>query len=68
MAMTLRLNEELDQKLEATAEQLGLSKQQVATRAIERYVKEMSELAVAKRALQWTLENDKELLERLADA
>lgn len=68
MAMTLRLTEELDKKLDETAEYLGLSKQQVVNRAVEYYIDEMSELKIAKKALDWTLTNDKELLERLADA
>ncbi|MFY9305144.1 MAG: toxin-antitoxin system protein [Rhodoluna sp.] len=68
MAMTLRLTEELDKKLDETAEYLGLSKQQVVNKAVEYYIDEMSELKIAKKALDWTLTNDKELLERLADA
>lgn len=68
MAMTLRLTEELDKKLNETAEYLGLSKQQVVNKAVEYYIDEMSELKIAKKALDWTLTNDKELLERLADA
>ena len=66
--MTLRLTEELDKKLDETAEYLGLSKQQVVNKAVEYYIDEMSELKIAKKALDWTLTNDKELLERLADA
>ena len=66
--MTLRLSEELDKKLDETAEYLGLSKQQVVNKAVEYYIDEMSELKIAKKALDWTLTNDKELLERLADA
>ena len=68
MAMTLRLTEELDKKLNETAEYLGLSKQQVVNKAVEYYIDEMSELKIAKKALDWTLTNDRELLERLADA
>jgi len=68
MAMTLRLTAELDKKLDETAEYLGLSKQQVVNKAVEYYIDEMSELKIAKKALDWTLTNDKELLERLADA
>jgi predicted DNA-binding protein len=68
MAMTLRLTEELDKKLDETSEYLGLSKQQVVNKAVEYYIDEMSELKIAKKALDWTLTNDKELLERLADA
>ena len=68
MAMTLRLTAELDKKLDETAEYLGLSKQQVVNKAVEYYIDEMSELKIAKKALDWTLANDKELLERLADA
>jgi predicted DNA-binding protein len=68
MAMTLRLTEELDKKLDETAQYLGLSKQQVVNKAVEYYIDEMSELKIAKKALDWTLTNDKELLERLADA
>jgi predicted DNA-binding protein len=68
MAMTLRLTPELDKKLDETAQHLGLSKQQVVNKAVEYYIDEMSELNIAKRALEWTLKNDRELLERLADA
>jgi predicted DNA-binding protein len=66
--MTLRLTPELDKKLDETAQHLGLSKQQVVNKAVEYYIDEMSELNIAKRALEWTLKNDRELLERLADA
>jgi predicted DNA-binding protein len=68
MAMTLRLTAELDKKLDEAAEQLGLSKQQLVSKALDYYIDEMSELKIAKKALDWTLNNDKELLERLADA
>ena len=68
MAMTLRLTEELDKKLDETARYLGLSKQQLVNKAVEYYIDELSELKIAKKALDWTLTNDKELLERLADA
>jgi predicted DNA-binding protein len=68
MAMTLRLSPELDKKLDETAEHLGISKQQVVNRAVELYIDEMTELNIAKKALAWTLDHDKELLERLADA
>lgn len=68
MAMTLRLTEDLDKKLDEAAEYLGLSKQQLVNKALEYYIDEMSELKIAKKALDWTLFNDKELLERLADA
>jgi hypothetical protein len=37
-------------------------------KAVEYYIDEMSELKIAKKALDWTLTNDKELLERLAEA
>ncbi|MGS0684368.1 CopG family ribbon-helix-helix protein [Nakamurella sp. GG22] len=38
MAMTLRLDEELDHQLEQLADALGLSKQQLVTRAVREYL------------------------------
>jgi predicted transcriptional regulator len=68
MAMTIRLTDELDAKLERLANELGVSKQQAVIHAIElsdaRSIREQ-QLADAR---TFVLTHDKELLEKLADA
>jgi predicted transcriptional regulator len=68
MAMTLRLTQELDQKLTETADNLGLSKQQVVDRAVALYLASMSERQNVLAAMDSMMEQDKNLMERLADA
>ena len=68
MAMTLRLTQELDQTLEATSERLGISKQQAVTRAVEMYIDAMAERQQVLDAMDALMVQDKQLMERLADA
>lgn len=68
MAMTLRLTEELDKKLDETAEYLGLSKQQVVNKAVEYYIDAMAERQQVLDAMDALIVQDKKLMERLADA
>jgi predicted transcriptional regulator len=68
MAMTLRLTEELDKKLDETAEYLGLSKQQAVTKAVEIYIDAMAERQQVLDAMDALMVQDKKLMERLADA
>jgi predicted transcriptional regulator len=68
MAMTIRLTEEQDTKLERIAQFRQVSKQ----RAIEQLVEEADEREFAKKRLDeaynLVMTRDKELMERLADA
>ena len=66
--MTLRLTAELDQKLTTTAENLGLSKQQVVDRAVALYLASMEERQNVIAAMDSMMVQDKALMERLADA
>ena len=68
MAMTIRLTDELDEKLERLANALGVSKQQAVMHAIELSdVKAIREQQLdAARA--FVLEHDADLMEKLADA
>jgi predicted DNA-binding protein len=66
--MTLRLNAELDQNLEATSERLGISKQQAVTKAVEMYIDAMAERQQVLDAMDALMVQDKKLMERLADA
>lgn len=68
MAMTIRLTDELDAKLERLAEELGVSKQQAVIHAIELSdARQVRELQLAK-ARDFVRSHDAELLEKLADA
>jgi predicted transcriptional regulator len=66
--MTLRLTPELDQKLTETADNLGLSKQQVVDRAVALYLASMEERQNVLAAMDSMMVQDKALMERLADA
>jgi len=68
MAMTLRLTDEQDAKLERLAAELGVSKHQAVIQAIELSdAKAMRENQLAA-ARAFVLSNDAELMEKLADA
>jgi predicted transcriptional regulator len=68
MAMTIRLSEELDAKLERLANELGVSKQQAVIHAIELSdAKSIREHQLAE-AREFVLSHDAELMEKLADA
>lgn len=68
MAMTLRLTDELDAQLNELAQDLNLSKQQVAILALQELYERMSQRRIARQAFDMVLERDAELLKRLADA
>ena len=66
--MTLRLSPELDTQLTYAATSLGISKQQVVEKAIEKYLELDLQRAVARNTVEMVLQRDAELLRRLADA
>lgn len=66
--MTLRLNTELDQKLDDYARRTGISKQKIIEQSLDDYLERQHVSAAAERAMNRVLTRDKELLERLADA
>ncbi len=68
MAMTLRLNDELDHRLTEYSRQTGISKQKIAVMAIEAHLQRESQSAQAAGVIDKVLERDQELLARLADA
>lgn len=68
MAMTLRLNPELDKQLTEVAEGLGISKQQALAEAVEQFVRTNHQGVIIRRVFAEALVKDKELLDRLADA
>ncbi|MEN9989643.1 MAG: hypothetical protein RL508_622 [Actinomycetota bacterium] len=66
--MTLRLEAELDKQLTQLAEAMGLSKQQVAEQAIDRFIELEFKKRVARHIVDQVLVRDAEALRRLADA
>ena len=68
MAMTLRLNAELEEKLNGIASELGCSKQKAIEVMIEAYDVRSKRKAELDEALEFVLSHDKKLMERLADA
>ncbi|MGW9157476.1 CopG family ribbon-helix-helix protein [Microbacterium sp. NPDC055665] len=68
MAMTVRLPEELDARLEAIARARHMSKHAVIIEAVERFANSTSRSALVNSAVDFVLDNDKVLLERLEDA
>jgi predicted transcriptional regulator len=68
MAMTLRLTEEQDARLDALAELLGVSKQAVVSMAIDRFDAAAARQKLLDEAFDLVMTRDKELMERLADA
>jgi predicted transcriptional regulator len=68
MAMTIRLTDELDSKLERLATELGVSKQQAVIHAIELSdAKSIRQMQLSE-ARAFVLSHDAELIEKLADA
>ncbi|MGL5858343.1 MAG: ribbon-helix-helix protein, CopG family [Angustibacter sp.] len=65
MAMTLRLDPQLDQALSDVASRLGKSKQQIAVTAIREYTDQQQQFR--RRALERIVAEDAELLRRLAE-
>jgi predicted transcriptional regulator len=68
MAMTLRLTEEQDARLEAIAKTLGMSKQQAVIAVIEQFDEAASRRTKIDEIYQKVMKRDAELMERLADA
>jgi len=66
MAMTLRISDELDQKLTLHAERAGVSKQKFVIRAIEAQLERENQAAVAAAVFDKVLARDKELLDKLS--
>jgi predicted transcriptional regulator len=68
MAMTLRLTEEQDARLDAIAKSLGMSKQQAVIAVIEQFDEAASRRTKIDEIYQKVMKRDAELMERLADA
>jgi hypothetical protein len=68
MAMTLRLTEEQDARLETVAKTLGMSKQQAVIALIEQFDEAASRRTRIDEIYQKVMTRDAELMERLADA
>lgn len=68
MAMTLRLDDDLDQRLSEHARRTGVSKQKLATTAIEAHLEREGQSTTAERVVDKVLARDKELLDRLSNA
>ncbi len=68
MAMTLRLTAEEEQILGRLASQLGTSKQKALIEAMKMVEQRTAKKRKLDEALQFVLSNDKELMQRLADA
>ena len=68
MAMTLRLNTDLDQRLDDYSRRTGMSKQKIIEQSLDDYLERQHVSAAVETAMNRVLTRDKELLERLADA
>lgn len=68
MALTLRLDPEVDAQLTALAKKLDMSKQQALSLAVSEFIGLHDSAAITRRVVDEILVRDKELLERLADA
>lgn len=68
MAMTLRLEPELDSDLGDVAELLGLSKQQVVTQAVALFLEAQKDRLEMRRTVEMILQRDAELIKRLEDS
>jgi predicted DNA-binding protein len=68
MAMTLRLTEEQDARLDAIAKSLGMSKQQAVIAVIEQFDEAAIRRTKIDEIYQKVMKRDAELMERLADA
>ena len=68
MAMTLRISDELDQKLTLHAERVGVSKQKFVIRAIEAQLERENQAAVTAAVFDKVLARDKELLDKLSSS
>jgi hypothetical protein len=68
MAMTLRLTEEQDARLDAIAKSLGMSKQQAVIAVIEQFDEAAIRRTKIDEIYQKVMKRDAELMERLAEA
>ena len=68
MAMTLRLEPELDNDLGDVAELLGLSKQQVVAQAVAIFLEAQKNRLEMRRTVEMILQRDAELMKRLQDS
>lgn len=68
MAMTLRLEPELDSDLGDVAELLGLSKQQVVTQAVALFLEAQKDRLEMRSTVEMILQRDAELIKRLEDS
>ncbi|MCF8547190.1 MAG: hypothetical protein K9G02_04670 [Microbacteriaceae bacterium] len=68
MAMTLRLEPELDNDLGDVAELLGLSKQQVVAQAVAIFLDAQKNRLEMRRTVEMILQRDAELMKRLEDS
>ena len=68
MAMTLRISDDLDQRLTLHAERVGVSKQKFVIRAIEAQLERENQSATASAVFDKVLVRDKELLGKLSSS
>jgi predicted transcriptional regulator len=68
MAMTVRLPEDIDARLTELAARRHTSKHALLIEAADRFVTDTSRAQQVDAAIDFVLENDAELLERLEDA
>jgi|TARA_E500000178_G_C16495533_1_gene519306 predicted transcriptional regulator len=68
MAMTLRLTDELDARIDSRAKQAGISKNQLIIQALEEHLDRTENRAALRATVEKVLKRDAELLERLADS
>ena len=68
MAMTLRLSNDLDQRLDDYARRTGMSKQKVVEQSLDEFLDRAHQTAAMEGARNRILTRDKELFDRLADA
>ena len=66
--MTLRLSNELDQRLDDYARRTGVSKQKVVEQSLDEFLNRAHQTAAMEAAKNRILTKDKELFDRLADA
>jgi predicted DNA-binding protein len=68
MAMSPRLNDELDQRLDDDARRTGMSTQKVVEQSLDEFLERAHHTAAMLVARDKILTRDKELFDRLADA
>lgn len=68
MAMTLRIDDELDKRLRDYAQRSGLSKQRIVLQSIDEFLTRAQHSADVDAIFTKVVARDQELLDRLADA